>query len=110
MSSFVPILLRKYSQVVNEELILKHLDGQHAGITLFGLNRPEQKNAMSRTLLDSITKGLNQAVYDNKTRVLIMHSLVPGTFCAGTDAIAIGKLAQVNFFCRCRFEGEIWND
>lgn len=74
---------RTYSQQANKDFILKYLKGEHVGIATFGLNRPEQKNAISMNLLEELLKAVDKVHYENKARVLIIHSLIPGAFCAG---------------------------
>lgn len=78
---------RKYSQSTNKSLICEHLRGPHTGITVFGLNRPEQKNAMSMQLLENLTKGINKIPFENNTKLLIIRSMVPEVFCAGIYSI-----------------------
>lgn len=74
---------RRYSQTANKELVLEHLKGQHVGITVFGLNKVEQRNAISMSLLDHLLKAVDKIPFENNTKVLIIRSLVPGAFCAG---------------------------
>ncbi|CAH1959872.1 unnamed protein product [Acanthoscelides obtectus] len=82
----VNFIIRRYSQNArSSELVVKHLKEDYDGVTLLGLNRPVQKNAMSKTLLSSLTEAVNKLYYENQTRVLILHSLTPGVFCAGAD-------------------------
>ncbi|EEH19980.1 hypothetical protein PABG_02239 [Paracoccidioides brasiliensis Pb03] len=52
------------------------------------LNRPEARNAISRQLLDSLTKHVNSVEAeqgDGPTRALILASNVDASFCAGAD-------------------------
>ncbi len=66
-------------------LRIERLDGSDSGILLLGLDRPEAKNALGRQLLQEITEALAGAAEDLSIRVVILHSLVPGVFCAGAD-------------------------
>ena len=63
----------------------ERLDGADSGILLLGLERPEAKNALGRQLLQEIQKALAGIADDLSIRVVILHSLVPGVFCAGAD-------------------------
>lgn len=77
------VLHRKFSQPANNDLIFEYLSGEHDGIATFGLNRPQQKNAVSRNLLENLLNAVDKVAYENQAKVLIIHSLVPGAFCAG---------------------------
>nr|CAI5868250.1 unnamed protein product [Callosobruchus analis] len=80
------LAIRRYSQYLSSnELVVEHLKEDYEGVTLLGLNRPQQKNAMSKTLLSSLTETVNMLYYDSQTRVVVIHSLTPGVFCAGAD-------------------------
>ncbi|MBW0501165.1 hypothetical protein O181_040880 [Austropuccinia psidii MF-1] len=54
------------------------------GLTYLRLNRAETKNAISVGLLDQMQDLLEQIRFDG-TRVLVVGSSVPGSFCAGAD-------------------------
>ena len=64
---------------------VEHLDGADSGILMLGLERPEAKNALGRQLLQEIKEALAVVAGDLSIRVVILHSLVPGVFCAGAD-------------------------
>lgn len=74
---------RQYSQQVTKDLIFDQLKGDRAGVVTLGLNRPQQKNAISMNLLNEFIKTVDKICYDNAVRVLVFHSLAPGAFCAG---------------------------
>lgn len=76
-------LCRNYSRNANKDLICEHLKGAHAGIVVFGLNRPEQKNAMSMSLLQNLHDAVDRIPFDNDAKVLVIRSLAAGAFCAG---------------------------
>jgi methylglutaconyl-CoA hydratase len=61
------------------------LDGADSGILMLGLERPEAKNALGRQLLQEINDAVALVADDLSIRVVILHSLVPGVFCAGAD-------------------------
>lgn len=67
------------------EIEVRRLDGEDAGIVLLGLNRPEARNALGRDLMDAFRAALSELRFDPAVRVVILHSLVPGVFCAGAD-------------------------
>jgi len=64
---------------------VERLDGADSGIVMIGLERPEAKNALGRRLLQEINETLAGVADDLSIRVVILHSLVPGVFCAGAD-------------------------
>lgn len=67
------------------ELQLERLTGAETGIILLGLNRPAAKNALGRQLMAEFREAMAVLRGDTSTRVVILHSLVPGVFCAGAD-------------------------
>lgn len=67
------------------ELRIHHLDGADAGIVLLGLDRPQAKNALGQLLLGELEAALVALAADPAVRVVLLHSLVPGVFCAGAD-------------------------
>ncbi|XP_970538.2 methylglutaconyl-CoA hydratase, mitochondrial [Tribolium castaneum] len=75
---------RKLSQVA-QDLTYTQLQGSDTGITVFGFNRPKQKNALSANLVTELQKSLQKITFDPSARVLIVRSHVPGVFCAGAD-------------------------
>jgi methylglutaconyl-CoA hydratase len=64
---------------------LERLNGVDEGIVLLGLDRPEAKNALGRQLMDEFRQALAALRFDPTVRVVVLHSLVPGVFCAGAD-------------------------
>ncbi|XP_066284831.1 methylglutaconyl-CoA hydratase, mitochondrial-like isoform X2 [Branchiostoma lanceolatum] len=68
-----------------EELQVSYLEGDSQGVVVFGLNRPEAKNAFSRNLAGLLNEALQAVKFDQNARVLIIRSLAPGIFCAGAD-------------------------
>ena len=67
------------------EVQVERLSGEEAGIVLLGLDRPSAKNALGRQLLAEFRGTLGQLTVDPAVRVVVVHSLVPGVFCAGAD-------------------------
>jgi len=64
---------------------LERLTGEDEGIVLLGLDRPEAKNALGRQLMEAFRQNLADLRFDPSVRVVVLHSLVPGVFCAGAD-------------------------
>lgn len=67
------------------DIRLEHLEGADAGIVLLGLDRPAAKNALGRQLLAEFREAMKTLAANGTTRVVLVHSLVPGVFCAGAD-------------------------
>lgn len=67
------------------EVRVERLAGEDGGIVLLGLDRPAAKNALGRQLLGEFRQVLAELHFDLTTRVVVVHSLVPGVFCAGAD-------------------------
>ena len=67
------------------EVRIERLDGADAGIVLLGLDRPYAKNALGRQLLAEFRAAVRELGSDPGVRVVVVHSLVPGAFCAGAD-------------------------
>jgi methylglutaconyl-CoA hydratase len=60
------------------------LHGDEQGVVILSMNRPEGKNAFSRSFLEAFHQAINELDVD-ETRILILRSHVPGVFCAGAD-------------------------
>ena len=67
------------------EVRVEHLAGTDEGIVLLGLDRPAARNALGRQLLAELAQALADLRADGGVRVVVLHSLVPGVFCAGAD-------------------------
>jgi methylglutaconyl-CoA hydratase len=67
------------------DLQVEHLTGEDAGIVLLGLDRASAKNALGRQLLEAFRTALEDLRSDPVVRVVLIHSRVPGIFCAGAD-------------------------
>ncbi|XP_076275323.1 methylglutaconyl-CoA hydratase, mitochondrial [Rhynchophorus ferrugineus] len=85
---------RYHSQEGNKhELFFNQLSGEHEGIIVLGLNRPQQKNAFGVNLVNLLKDALDKIRHENICRVLILRSMVPKIFCAGAD---LKERAQMN--------------
>ncbi|HJW32774.1 MAG TPA: enoyl-CoA hydratase-related protein [Holophagaceae bacterium] len=67
------------------EVRVERLGGEDEGIVLLGLDRPASKNALGREMMREFREALAVLRFDPAVRVVILHSLVPGVFCAGAD-------------------------
>lgn len=67
------------------DIVIEKLSGDCEGITVFGLNRPQAKNSISKNLLKEFKEGIDNVCHDRSVRVVLLRSLVPGVFCAGAD-------------------------
>lgn len=64
-------------------VVFHKLGGADRGIAVYGLNSPRDRNALGFDLIKAM-KEVNQLLReDTKVSVVILHSLVPGIFCAG---------------------------
>lgn len=81
-----PPVGRCYSESATEsELRVRYLEVESAGIVVFGINRPQSKNAISRNLVEMMAAAIEEVKHDNSVRAVILRSEVPGIFCAGAD-------------------------
>lgn len=81
-----PPVGRCYSESATEsELRVHYLEVESAGIVVFGINRPQSKNAISRNLVEMMAAAIEEVKHDNSVRAVILRSEVPGIFCAGAD-------------------------
>lgn len=78
-------LVKSLSSKTGNDFVIEKLSDDHKGITVFGINRPEAKNAMGVNFLKEFEDGMNSVRHDKDTRVVVLRSLVPGIFCAGAD-------------------------
>ncbi|XP_045497802.1 enoyl-CoA hydratase domain-containing protein 2, mitochondrial isoform X1 [Colias croceus] len=82
-------LRRLSTQFQNAEnigpVVFQRLTGEDKGIAIYGLNSPKQKNALGFELLSAMREVNSILREDTKISVVILHSLVPGVFCAGAN-------------------------
>ncbi|MDP1832333.1 MAG: enoyl-CoA hydratase-related protein [Geothrix sp.] len=67
------------------EIRLERLEGSDAGLVLLGLDRPAARNALGRQLMAEFRQALADLRSDTSARIVVLHSHVPGVFCAGAD-------------------------
>jgi len=70
---------------LSKDLIVEHLEGEHQGIVVFGINRPKAMNAINKNLVANMEAAINAVKFDKNVRVLIIRSHAKGAFCAGAD-------------------------
>uniref|UniRef100_A0A4W5JVI7 AU RNA binding protein/enoyl-CoA hydratase n=1 Tax=Hucho hucho TaxID=62062 RepID=A0A4W5JVI7_9TELE len=85
---------RHYSSDIKDDLSIRYLDGEDSGIVVFGINRPKQKNAISKSLVIQMTEAVESVKKNSKVRTVIICSMVPGIFCAGADLKERAKMHQ----------------
>jgi len=78
-------ILRNYSSKVASDCYINHLSGEDQGISVLTLNRPEAKNALSKSMLAHFKQALDDLRFSSDVRVVIVKSEVDGVFCAGAD-------------------------
>lgn len=73
-----------FAQPESENLVVfEKLNGEHRGIALYGLNRHRDRNALGFELLTAMREVHRLLRNDTGVFVVVVHSLVPGVFCAG---------------------------
>ncbi|XP_066247453.1 methylglutaconyl-CoA hydratase, mitochondrial [Euwallacea similis] len=77
--------LKKYSQKSHPEIVFNYLQRHHEGIAVLGFKRPEQRNALSTSLVNELHHYIDKIKYEHIARVVILRSMVPKVFCAGAD-------------------------
>ncbi|KAM9820625.1 methylglutaconyl-CoA hydratase, mitochondrial [Neosynchiropus ocellatus] len=85
---------RHYSSDPKDDLKVRYLDGEDAGIVVVGLNRPKAKNAISKNLVKMMSEAVEDIKKNNKVRSVILCSVVPEIFCAGADLKERAKMHQ----------------
>jgi enoyl-CoA hydratase/carnithine racemase len=60
------------------------------GVARIVLNRPEARNALSRTLIDELATALAAFEVDREARVIVLSGAGDKAFCAGADLKGIG--------------------
>ncbi|XP_068608721.1 methylglutaconyl-CoA hydratase, mitochondrial [Brachionichthys hirsutus] len=85
---------RRYSSDSKDDLRLRYLEGEDAGIVVVGLNRPKAKNAISKNLINIMCEAVEDIKTNNRVRSVILCSVVPGIFCAGADLKERAKMHQ----------------
>lgn len=64
---------------------------KHGAIARLLIDRPERRNAMTQAMWETLPALVDDAMADDRVRVLILGSAAPAMFCAGAD---IGEFAR----------------
>ncbi|KAJ2806546.1 hypothetical protein H4R21_000823 [Coemansia helicoidea] len=80
-----PGAARRMVSTAAPEVEVARLSGADAGIVALGLSRPRAKNALSRSVVAQLHQALADIRADSSARAVVLHSRVPGVFCAGAD-------------------------
>ncbi|CAG9786422.1 unnamed protein product [Diatraea saccharalis] len=86
-SSVLRLLSTQYQQKNDSfgPVVFHKLTGPDKGVAMYGLNSPKDRNALGYDLIKAM-REVNQLLReDTKISVVILHSLVPGIFCAGAN-------------------------
>jgi methylglutaconyl-CoA hydratase len=70
---------------INTEAILTKTLGKDKNILGLYLNTPKNRNALSKSLLDSLKRNIEYVNTNENIRVVLLLSNQPGYFCAGAD-------------------------
>lgn len=76
------LVVRPHREVMMSDTIL--LKDSQDGVVRLTLNRPAQRNALSRALIADLSAALDDAAGDAQTRVVVLTGQPPA-FCAGLD-------------------------
>ncbi|CEJ56420.1 Putative Catalytic activity: enoyl-CoA hydratases convert [Penicillium brasilianum] len=93
------VFAARYSTNAEEEIIkVQQIPAPGSGhVRVLLLNRPKARNAISRQLLETLSKQVNSIAAENgngPTRALVVASNVDAAFCAGADLKERAKMTQ----------------
>jgi len=89
----------------NKVVSLQKLTGDLQGVSLFEINNPATKNAISKGLIDDLRDAVRETREDENVRAVILRSKIPGLFCAGADLkarLTMSKWDTERFVCTLR--------
>ncbi len=69
----------------NKDILIDSPAGKNSGIFTIYFNRPSVRNAVSRNVIDELSKAFDMLANGREVRVIILSSTSPGIFCAGAD-------------------------
>ena len=58
---------------LSKDLVVERLEGENAGIVVFGINRPKAMNALSKNLVTEMEAAVNAVKFDKSVRVLVLR-------------------------------------
>jgi enoyl-CoA hydratase/carnithine racemase len=67
---------------------------RHGRVTVFTLNRPERRNALTQALADELEAEVEAFGRDNAQRVLILTGAGEKAFCSGADLLEVRDVAD----------------
>jgi methylglutaconyl-CoA hydratase len=93
------VFASRYSTSAEEEIIkIQQIPAPGSGhVRVLLLNRPKARNAISRHLLETLSKQVNSIAAENgngPTRALVVASNVDAAFCAGADLKERAKMTH----------------
>ncbi|KAJ5390588.1 Methylglutaconyl-CoA hydratase [Penicillium cataractarum] len=93
------VFASRYSTSAEEEIIkVQQIPAPGSGhVRVLLLNRPKARNAISRQLLETLSKQVNSIAAENgngPTRALVVASNVDASFCAGADLKERAKMTH----------------
>lgn len=89
-------VLRFYSNSTEGPIFIERLGGEYKGVVLIRMADKKKKNAINKLLLDCFRSRVNELKNDKESRVVVVRSDVPGTFCSGADLIERATLADAD--------------
>lgn len=73
------------------------LDGEHAGVALFTMSRPEARNALGRQMMVEFRQAMDAIRFDTSVRVVVLQSTVPkGNGLAVDDAFIVAMWSRTD--------------
>ncbi|XP_013188225.1 enoyl-CoA hydratase domain-containing protein 2, mitochondrial [Amyelois transitella] len=66
-------------------VVFHKLEGADRGVAVYGLNSPKDRNALGFDLIKAMKEVHKLIREDSEISVVILHSMVPGIFCAGAN-------------------------
>ncbi|KAF6266489.1 ClpP/crotonase-like domain-containing protein [Scenedesmus sp. NREL 46B-D3] len=76
---------QRHMSTAELQVQVEPLSTPNEGISVVSLARSGAKNAIGRQLLRELQEALNTLRQERTTRVVVLRSSCPGTFCAGAD-------------------------
>jgi len=96
---------RYFCTSANKVVSLQKLTDDLQGVSLFEINNPATKNAISKGLIDDLRDAVRETREDENVRAVILRSKIPGLFCAGADLkarLTMSKWDTERFVCTLR--------
>lgn len=72
--------VRAFSVVANDaasQFQVELLDGEHAGVALFTMSRPDARNALGKQMMREFRQAMDKVRFDTNVRVVVLQSTVP---------------------------------